>query len=113
MTLCQGAPPALGSRVHLSPFRQILTGTTACRNIAYMNLDGVIERGRARRELRGDPGLGKVLRLRSGLTQAEVAAALGVDRSAVSRWEAGARIPRGRALDRYKQLLDRLTREAS
>lgn len=45
----------------------------------------------------------EVARRKAGLTQAEVAKALGVDRSAVSLWETGTNKPRGnRMLDLAK-----------
>jgi transcriptional regulator with XRE-family HTH domain len=40
-----------------------------------------------------------------------MAQALGVTRAAVSRWENGVRTPRGRHLQAYEQVLERLRRE--
>ncbi len=48
------------------------------------------------------------MRRRAELSQAEVANALNVDPSAVSRWEAGQRMPRPDVLAQYLDLLDRL-----
>ncbi|MGW6950955.1 helix-turn-helix transcriptional regulator [Streptomyces xanthophaeus] len=49
------------------------------------------------------------LRLAAGLTQAEVAAAIGVQRLAVARWEAGATQPHRGNRRAYAHLLRRLT----
>jgi transcriptional regulator with XRE-family HTH domain len=46
------------------------------------------------------------------VTQEEIARALGVSRPAVTRYEAGARTPRGALLADYKDLLDRLAAAA-
>ncbi|MBT2391635.1 helix-turn-helix transcriptional regulator [Streptomyces sp. ISL-1] len=43
----------------------------------------------------------RALREAAGLTQQEVADAIGVTRAAISQWEAGTRTPRGALLDRY------------
>jgi transcriptional regulator with XRE-family HTH domain len=58
-----------------------------------------------------DPAVRRLLRLRAGLSQQQMAAVLNVDRSAISRWELGSRNPRGRLLADYVDLLDRLARE--
>jgi DNA-binding transcriptional regulator YiaG len=55
-------------------------------------------------------GKARQLRESAGISQAEVAAAIGVTPAAVSRWEAGARKPTGLAAQRYAQLLDLLAR---
>lgn len=52
-----------------------------------------------------------MLRLETGLTQAEVGAVCGVSPEAVSRWECGSRVPRGPAALRYGRLLERLEEE--
>jgi transcriptional regulator with XRE-family HTH domain len=72
------------------------------------NPDVIIARGRARRALRADPAYARLVRLRAGLTQAEMGELLGVDRSAVARWEAGTRMPQGKLIDRYRDLLAKL-----
>lgn len=46
------------------------------------------------------------LRKRRGLTQEELAAALGVTTSAVGNWEAGLRIPRYETLRRLAEVLE-------
>ena len=48
------------------------------------------------------------IRLAAGLSQGEVAATLGVTPACVSRWEAGARRPRGAAAVEYGRLLREL-----
>ena len=50
------------------------------------------------------------IRERAQLSQGDIANALGVDWSAVSRWEAGLREPTGANLLSYADLLDRLAR---
>lgn len=65
----------------------------------------IFARGRARRALRTEPARARFIRERAGLTQAEIAGLLGVDRSAVSRYESGRRIPSGAVLDRYAKVL--------
>jgi transcriptional regulator with XRE-family HTH domain len=50
-------------------------------------------------------GRGRRLRQAAGLSQPELAAAVGVSTPLVSRWEAGARRPRGNSAIRYAQLL--------
>ena len=68
--------------------------------------------GRTRRRLQSEPAFVRLVRQRAGLTQAEIAALLGVDVSAVSRWENGRRVPRPGTLRRYAELLDRLIDES-
>lgn len=52
------------------------------------------------------------LRQAAGLTQQELADAIGVTRAAVSFWESGLRTPRGQFLDRYVEAL-RALKEAA
>lgn len=52
-----------------------------------------------------------MIRERSGITQADVAAALGVTREAVAQWERGARTPNRALICAYVTILDRLARE--
>jgi transcriptional regulator with XRE-family HTH domain len=75
-------------------------------------LNVLVERVRVRRRL-PDPQLRRVLRKSAGLSQGEIAAALGVTRSTVCRWEGGRREPRHRMLAAYVALLDRLARDAA
>lgn len=52
----------------------------------------------------------RCIREQAHLSQGDIAAALGVTWSAVSRWEAGLREPTGPNLIAYADLLDRLQR---
>jgi transcriptional regulator with XRE-family HTH domain len=52
-----------------------------------------------------------MLRERAGLSQEAIAGVLGISRPAVTRWESGARTPRGAALVQYVELLNRLAAE--
>lgn len=76
-------------------------------------VDRLLARARARRSQAADPALGRLVRVRAGLSQEELAALVGVGRSAVSRWETGERTPRSEALLRYRALLERLAGEGS
>lgn len=53
-------------------------------------------------------GLAKDIRIRAGLSQAEIANALGVDRSTIHRWEVGERRPGATAALAYGRLLSEL-----
>jgi len=75
-----------------------------------LDVDDLITRAKARRSL-PEPAIRKLIRERAGLSQSEIAAALGVQPSAVSRWEAGLRCPRGKAGIEYMELISRLGRE--
>ena len=70
-------------------------------------LDELVEISRMRRRL-PEPAMRQHLRRRARLTQEDVAEAVGVDRATLSRWESGARTPRGDRLARYVAVLDRL-----
>lgn len=59
-----------------------------------------------------EPTHRREIRVRAGLTQAEVAEAIGVSRPAIVRWERGERVPRRPHLDNYIELLRRLADEA-
>jgi DNA-binding XRE family transcriptional regulator len=50
----------------------------------------------------------RAVRVRSAITQREVANAIGVSRQAVARYEAGDRTPSGEACEQYIDLLQRL-----
>jgi transcriptional regulator with XRE-family HTH domain len=73
-------------------------------------LDQLLEQARTRQAL-PDPPIRRLLRTRAGLTQAELAVVLGVDRVAVSRYESGGRTPRGAVRERYVAALARLAAE--
>lgn len=55
-----------------------------------------------------EPGEGRALRRSAGISQAELAAEIGVDQSSLMRWEAGLYRPRGENLTRYVAALDKL-----
>jgi transcriptional regulator with XRE-family HTH domain len=81
-----------------------------------------LESLRSKLESRGrlpEPSVRRALREGARATQLDVAEAIGelVDgspptRATVSRWESGARTPRGRLLDAYVVVLDELRRGA-
>jgi HTH-type transcriptional regulator/antitoxin MqsA len=58
-----------------------------------------------------EPQICRLLRVRAGLTQEDVARVLGVNRAALARWELGQRTPRGQLCSDYVRLLERLARE--
>lgn len=58
-------------------------------------------------------GEARAIREKAGLSLREMAAALGVSRSAVQRWEMGLRTPRGAITARYGALLTALTEAGS
>ena len=75
------------------------------RSLDMTKAEVVIARARARQQLRTAPATARALREQAGLTQAEVAGALGVSRVAVHLWETGQRTPRGDLAVRYLGLL--------
>lgn len=75
-------------------------------------LTSALERARLRRRL-PDPPSRRLLRERADVTQKALAAACGVDRATVSRWETGDRDPDDRRLSLYLEALDRLARKAT
>jgi transcriptional regulator with XRE-family HTH domain len=72
-------------------------------------IDHLLTEARRRRSL-PPPAIRRLLRKHAGLTQAEVATVLGVRRPAVTRYETGARDPRGEVRLAYVELLERLAR---
>jgi DNA-binding transcriptional regulator YiaG len=58
-------------------------------------------------------GRGERLRRAAGLSQGEVAAAIGVSYAAVSRWEQGSRRPRGAPAIAWARLLRELANHVS
>jgi transcriptional regulator with XRE-family HTH domain len=74
-------------------------------------LGDALQRARTRRSLPA-PGMRRTLRQRAGISQTDLARALGVDRATVSRWESGDRQPDDGFLQAYLEALDRLAREA-
>jgi transcriptional regulator with XRE-family HTH domain len=73
-------------------------------------LEQALELARARRRL-PPPEARRLLRERAGLSQDDVARALGVTRAAVALWEQGSRTPRPVHLVPYLALLERLAAE--
>ena len=71
-------------------------------------IENLIAEARRRNSL-PPAALRRLLRQRAGLTQAELAQALGVERSAVTRYETGAREPRGAIRLAYIKALERLS----
>lgn len=55
-------------------------------------------------------GAARAIREAAGLSLAEVAADVRVDRSTIHRWESGSRKPTGSAAGRYLSLLEELQR---
>lgn len=70
-------------------------------------LESVLKQAATRRRL-PTPPMRRALREQAGLTQAELAEALGVRRSTISRWETGDRTPRGQDAVGYVALLDEI-----
>jgi DNA-binding XRE family transcriptional regulator len=68
----------------------------------------LLERMRLRAMARS--GRGSSIRRKAGLTQADIASELGIHPITVTRWETGAREPRGELAERYGALLRRLER---
>ena len=73
-------------------------------------LDQLLAHSRAKRRLPAPP-VRRALRESAGLSQQALASYLEVERATVSRWEGGARTPRGATLERYVEVLDRLAVE--
>jgi DNA-binding transcriptional regulator YiaG len=69
-----------------------------------MPSQGLAAKVKARREL-PTPTMRRALRVDARLSLEDVAREVGVTRQAVSRWELGARAPRGRNLDAYAAVL--------
>jgi DNA-binding transcriptional regulator YiaG len=59
------------------------------------------------------PALRRAIRANAGVSTAEVAAAIGVTRQAVSNWERGLRSPRGAQLEAYIAVLEELQRDVA
>ena len=70
-------------------------------------LDIALKQARARREL-PTPYQRRRLRQKAGLTQREIAEAVGVRRATIAAYEAGRRTPRAEALANYRRVLVRL-----
>ena len=74
-------------------------------------VEDLLARNRSRRL--PDPGIRRMLRIEAGLTQDDVAAAVGVTRTAISRWESGDRHPRGPFASLYAEVLRELAAEVA
>lgn len=57
------------------------------------------------------PAIRRALRKAAGLSQSEVASVLAINRASISRYESGARTPRGNVATRYVELLETLAEE--
>jgi transcriptional regulator with XRE-family HTH domain len=75
-------------------------------------LQNLRAKARVHREL-PSPKVCRMIREQAGLSQNDIADALGVSRVAVTRWENGARRPRGRLLRRYARLLEEIAKEVA
>jgi transcriptional regulator with XRE-family HTH domain len=69
----------------------------------------IVERHRNRRL--PDPDRRRAIRIEAGFSQADFGSALGIDGASVSRYESGARTPRGALRERYASLLRALEQE--
>jgi transcriptional regulator with XRE-family HTH domain len=78
------------------------TATESRRLVAVSEARALVREGRLR-----------TLREQHGFSQLAIARALGVDASAVSRWEAGDRVPREQAAERLHVLLSALEKDVS
>jgi DNA-binding transcriptional regulator YiaG len=74
-------------------------------------MSALLERVRTASRL-PSPTVARAIRVGAGVSQAELAAELGVHRVTVARWEDGTRSPRGELRAKYVYLLDQL-RKAS
>jgi DNA-binding transcriptional regulator YiaG len=72
-----------------------------------METDELLARAKAVTRLPA-PSRRRIIRERAGATQAELAAALGVSKQALERWERGDAKPRGQHAAAYALLLERL-----
>jgi transcriptional regulator with XRE-family HTH domain len=70
----------------------------------------LIEEVRAAKTL-PPPGTARTIRIANGVTQQRLAAAIGVDRTTLARWEAGTSKPRARQRARYAEVLAALEKE--
>lgn len=76
------------------------------------SIQPVVAKTRLRRSFPA-PEVRRHLRRRAGLSQQDLAAALGVNRATIARYELGERLPRGELFVRYARLLDVLAAELS
>lgn len=78
--------------------------------VTSIDFDSLIRKARAQRLL-PVPERRLAIRREAGLTQQDIASALNIESSAISRYESGQREPRGEVRRAYAELLDRLQRE--
>jgi transcriptional regulator with XRE-family HTH domain len=71
-----------------------------------------LEQRRRLRQRLPPPEIARAIRRAAGVSQQELADAIGVSRQAVSYWEAGLRRPRGARLAVYAEAIQRLSRGA-
>src|SRR5262249_9084956 len=76
--------------------------------VAMDELRAALERNQTRRAL-PPPARRRLLREQHGISQDVVARAVGVDRATIARWELGDREPRDVHLERYAEVLRRLS----
>lgn len=74
--------------------------------------DAIRHRMQIRRDL-PPPSERRALRKAAGLTTAELGAAVGVSKQAITSWENGTRTPRGMSLERYVDALRALREETT
>lgn len=74
-----------------------------------MDFDRIVQLANARKRVR-DGKTAREIRIRAGVTEENMAQALGVTQSTISRWEGGSRQPRGDAAIRWAHLLTELER---
>jgi DNA-binding XRE family transcriptional regulator len=84
-----------------------LARTRDARGTTMDQLERALERRRIESRL-PEPAVRKRLRLLVGLTQREVATAVGVSQQAINAYEGGTRRPSGTIAERYVAVLDRL-----
>lgn len=73
--------------------------------------DSLIELVRLRKSLPAPP-MRRAIRQAAGISEAALAASIGVTRAAVHNWETGRRFPHGDNLRRYAEVLGQLQDEA-
>lgn len=72
-------------------------------------LDVMVRKAAIERGTTPDPIVCRLIRRRAGLTQAQLANAIGVSRPVLARWETGARTPKGANRSRYLLALTHLS----
>lgn len=106
--LCRN--PGCVNPAHLEPvtgWENTMRGNTPAAINAATTLDNLLRDAQRRRAL-PPADVRRELREHAGLTQADLASVLGVGRPSVTRYETGAREPRGRVRLAYLDVLERL-----